>query len=291
MPVTTTDATTFDELLAEGDAVPVEGWDFSWFAGRATEERPSWGYAALIGDRMATASAALDIQTGGGEVTAGIPRPPAFCAPPNPGRRTSRSPGGTCARSAASVVEVADDAPLPFADESFDLVVSRHPVVQWDEIARVLRPGGTYLAQLIGDRTNRELSEYFLGPLDAQVAERGDRDPRPARGGRPAADRRTARGPAAGVLRRGRGRGVSAQGDLDRARTSPSTGSGTGWRPCTTRSRRRAVRLVRPPGARRRPQTGCRRLALGPDGSREQVEDAGDRRSNGSGSPAARAST
>ncbi len=173
MPVTTTDATTFDELLAEGDAVPVEGWDFSWFAGRATEERPSWGYAALIGDRMATASAALDIQTGGGEVTAGIPRPPAVLRateswPPNLeiARRNLRPLGG-------SVVEVADDAPLPFGDESFDLVVSRHPtVVQWDEIARVLRPGGTYLAQLIGDRTNRELSEYFLGPLDAQVADR-----------------------------------------------------------------------------------------------------------------------
>jgi hypothetical protein len=33
---------TFDELVAEGEAVPTEGWDFSWFDGRATEERPSW---------------------------------------------------------------------------------------------------------------------------------------------------------------------------------------------------------------------------------------------------------
>ena len=36
---------TFDELIAEGDAVPLAGWDFSWFDGRATEERPPWGYA------------------------------------------------------------------------------------------------------------------------------------------------------------------------------------------------------------------------------------------------------
>jgi len=66
----------FDDLLAEGAAVPVEGWDFSWFDGRATEERPPWGYARLIGERMADVSAALDIQTGGGEVLAGIPQPP-----------------------------------------------------------------------------------------------------------------------------------------------------------------------------------------------------------------------
>lgn len=37
-------ARTFEELLAEGESVPVEGWDFSWFDGRATEERPPWGY-------------------------------------------------------------------------------------------------------------------------------------------------------------------------------------------------------------------------------------------------------
>jgi hypothetical protein len=40
------------ELVAEGTAVPVEGWDFSWFEGRATEQRPSWGYARLMGERM-----------------------------------------------------------------------------------------------------------------------------------------------------------------------------------------------------------------------------------------------
>ena len=34
---------TFDEEIAEGLAVPTDGWDFSWFAGRATEERPGWG--------------------------------------------------------------------------------------------------------------------------------------------------------------------------------------------------------------------------------------------------------
>jgi hypothetical protein len=58
------------ELIAEGDSVPVEGFDFSWFAGRATEERPSWGYARLLSERIGRADAVLDIQTGGGEVLA-----------------------------------------------------------------------------------------------------------------------------------------------------------------------------------------------------------------------------
>ncbi|MGH3400728.1 MAG: class I SAM-dependent methyltransferase [Streptosporangiaceae bacterium] len=156
---------TFEELLAEGDSVPVEGWDFSWFEGRATEERPPWGYARLIGARMADATAALDIQTGGGEVLASIPKPPPVLAateswPPNVAlaRRRLAPLGWT-------VAEIADDAGLPFGDEAFDLVVSRHPVVTvWPEVARVLRPGGSYLSQQIGAGTNRELTEYMMGP-------------------------------------------------------------------------------------------------------------------------------
>ncbi|MGH3754204.1 MAG: hypothetical protein ACRDRP_16220 [Pseudonocardiaceae bacterium] len=40
-----TTPSTFEELLGEGESVPVEGWDFSWFDGRATEERPLCGYS------------------------------------------------------------------------------------------------------------------------------------------------------------------------------------------------------------------------------------------------------
>ena len=59
---------SFEALLAEGVAEPTDGWDFSWFKGRATEQRPSWGYAVSLAGRLAGAKAALDIQTGGGEV-------------------------------------------------------------------------------------------------------------------------------------------------------------------------------------------------------------------------------
>lgn len=51
----------FEELVAEAESVSVDGWDFSWLAGRATEERPSWGYSRLMAQRMAGARVALDI--------------------------------------------------------------------------------------------------------------------------------------------------------------------------------------------------------------------------------------
>jgi SAM-dependent methyltransferase len=156
---------TFGELVAEGAAVPLEGWDFSWFEGRATEERPPWGYARLMAERLAAATSALDVETGGGEVLGTASRRPALLVateswPPNVAlaRERLQAAGG-------HVVACADAPTLPFADTSFDLVTSRHPVVVlWDEIARVLRPGGTYLSQQIGAGSNRELTDFMMGP-------------------------------------------------------------------------------------------------------------------------------
>ncbi|WP_435971979.1 class I SAM-dependent methyltransferase [Streptomyces sp. Qhu_M48] len=164
---------TFEELIAEAEATPVEGWDFSWLEGRAHEQRPSWGYQRVMGERMARALAALDIQTGGGEVLAGVPKlPPLAVAteswPPNVAKATALlHPLG------AVVVADEDEPPLPFADGAFDLVVSRHPVtVWWEEIARVLQPGGTYLSQQVGPASVFELVEYFLGPQPEEVRRR-----------------------------------------------------------------------------------------------------------------------
>jgi SAM-dependent methyltransferase len=171
---------TFEELVAEAEQVPVDGWDFSWLNGRATEQRPSWGYQRLLGERMAQVNAALDLQTGGGEVLAGLPKlAPLTVAteswPPNVAKATALlHPRG------AAVVVDADEPPLPFGDSAFDLVSSRHPVTTWwDEIARVLRPGGSYFSQQVGPSSVFELVEYFLGPLSAEV--RSGRDPERAR--------------------------------------------------------------------------------------------------------------
>jgi SAM-dependent methyltransferase len=126
-----------------------------------------------MSDRLANVSSALDIQTGGGEVLAGARTfPPTMAAteswPPNAALATELlHPRGVV------VVATPDESSLPFADEAFGLVTSRHPnTVCWTEIARVLRPGGTYLAQHIGPATVSELVEYFIGPRPEAWARR-----------------------------------------------------------------------------------------------------------------------
>jgi len=106
----------FDDLVAEAEAAPVDGWDFSWLDGRASEQRPSWRYAHAMSERMARAAVALDLQTGGGEVLAGVPQLAARTA-------ATESWQPNLARAAAllrprrvMVVAADDSGALPFAD-------------------------------------------------------------------------------------------------------------------------------------------------------------------------------
>jgi SAM-dependent methyltransferase len=116
-------------------------------------------------------------------VLAGVPRRPPLCVateawPPNVAKATALlHPLGTV------VVADPEEPPLPFADGAFDLVVSRHPVKPYfDEIERVLRPGGTYFAQHVGPASVIEVSEYFLGPQPATDSRHQDRERAEAEG-------------------------------------------------------------------------------------------------------------
>lgn len=166
---------SFDDLINEAVKVDVTGWGFDWLHGRASEERPPWGYAKLLANRLGQVDSALDLDTGGGEVLAEAPTfPPRMVATegwaPNEQRaRELLGPRGV------RVVKTTQGELLPFSDASFELVTARHPVrPDWDEIHRVLKPGGSYFAQHVGPASAFELIEHFLGPLPE---ERKGRDP------------------------------------------------------------------------------------------------------------------
>ena len=166
---------SFDYLLHEAMTADVNGWGFDWLDGRATEERPPWGYSRLLATRLQQVNSALDLDTGGGEVLSEAPVfPPRMCAteswPPNiqKARQCLEARG-------VQIADTSQTTTLPFADSSFELVTSRHPVQpDWPEIYRVLQPGGHYFAQHVGPASAFELIEYFSGPLPA---ERTLRDP------------------------------------------------------------------------------------------------------------------
>lgn len=167
-------AGSFEELIREAERAPA-GWDFSWLAGRAEEQRPTWRFFDRVAERAPTATRLLDVECGTGRMLSDLPTlPPTVVGvegwPPS-AAVAARSLGE---RGAYLLVGSNESGALPLRSDSFDLVISRHPVrVRWDEIARVLSPGGTYFAQHVGPHSMRELAEALRGPLPEASA----RDP------------------------------------------------------------------------------------------------------------------
>ena len=84
------------------------------------------------------------------------------------------------------VYETGEGEDLPFPDGSFDLVTSRHPVrPDWEEVHRVLVPGGRYVAQHVGPASAFELMSSSSAPCPstAEAETHGTRRTQPRRPG------------------------------------------------------------------------------------------------------------
>ena len=149
----------FDRLVAAATEAPFQVWDFSYLEGRWKEEATPWSYRDAVLHRLTSAHSLLDMGTGGGEFLAALaPLPPYTAAtegyPPNiPIARKRLAPLGVDLRV------VGDDNRLPFADEQFDLVISRHESYDPREIRRILKEGGIFLTQQVGGEDLMQLSE------------------------------------------------------------------------------------------------------------------------------------
>jgi SAM-dependent methyltransferase len=145
------------------EAHPFVGWDFSYLDGRMIEEQPPWSYTTRACALMENATSLLDINTGGGERLLKMrPHWPAKVAateeyPPNVKLATERlTPLGV------RVVDARwNDSPLPFADGEFDLVINRHSAFAAGEVARILKPGGTFLTQQVHGLWAHDLIALF----------------------------------------------------------------------------------------------------------------------------------
>jgi SAM-dependent methyltransferase len=119
------------------------GWEFAWLDGRVGG--PSWSYPGLARALLRRAGAALDLDTGGGELLAELaPLPPHTVAVESWARNTP------VARDRLAPFGVPVLTELPGGEEEFDVVLSRHGRLPAADIFRLLRPGGHLLSQQVG---------------------------------------------------------------------------------------------------------------------------------------------
>ena len=149
---------------AEEEIAFIHGWDFSHIHGRYTEEDDlPWDYRREILARLTPEMKLLDMDTGGGEFLLSLGHPYENTAatenyPPNVQLcRDTLLPLGLTFRPADG------KGKLPFADNSFDMVINRHGDFHAEEIFRVLKPGGFFITQQVGAENDRELVELLCG--------------------------------------------------------------------------------------------------------------------------------
>jgi SAM-dependent methyltransferase len=151
------------QWLAE-EQMPFRGWDFAYLDGKMVEEPSPWDYMAMAATQMAQATAVLDTDTGGGERMLQLrPHWPAKVVvsegyPPNVelARRNLSPFGVTVVKMESSII-----APMPFADDEFDLVLNRHGAFNANEVARILAPGGIFLTQQVHGFFAYDLMAHF----------------------------------------------------------------------------------------------------------------------------------
>lgn len=172
----------FDQLMNEAELHPKRGWDFSWLGERMRTKPLSWDFTRLVAERARSAQDMLDMGTGGGEWLADL-----RTRPPHTVATEAWAPNVLVARERLAplgidVVQV-EGAPdnalqgnhetgggLPFEDCTFDLVTNRHESFVASEVSRVLRPGGGFLTQQLGDGIFREFNELLGAEVPQQKA-------------------------------------------------------------------------------------------------------------------------
>lgn len=139
-------------------------------------EAPPWDYDGIVCAHASSSPDLLDLGTGGGEWLAALPCRPARVvategyAPNVPVAERRLRPLGIELVVADAPDNVAQapgttEPRLPFADGSFSLVVARHESYLPAEILRILRPGGVFVTQQVGEGNEDDVHRLLGRPI------------------------------------------------------------------------------------------------------------------------------
>ena len=153
--------------LEEEKLTHIKGWDFSHIAGRYTEAEDLPGdYKSVIKEYLKPDMKLLDYDTGGGEFLLSLGHPYENTAATEGYLPNVRLCEERLLPLGIDLRECSDCSHIPFDGEAFDIVINRHGDFDPAEIKRILKPGGVFITQQVGEDNDRELIELVLPGLE-----------------------------------------------------------------------------------------------------------------------------
>lgn len=153
-----------EKWLAEEKIAQMKGWEFSHIAGKfqSEEDNMPWDYASVIKKYLKPTDRILDMDTGGGEFLLSLGHPYALTS-----ATEGYAPNVTLCQETLTPLsidfrEMQDETNMPFEDATFDIVLNRHGSYDPKEIYRVLKPGGLFITQQVGEENDFDLVRLVL---------------------------------------------------------------------------------------------------------------------------------
>jgi SAM-dependent methyltransferase len=144
-----------------------QGWDFSHLDKRWESTELPWDYGTVIKSYLNDTDLLLDMGTGGGEFLLSLNHPHRHtyateAYEPNYElcKKVLSPLGITVARTHTDENFNSDDK-IPFEDNFFDFIINRHESFDISEVDRVLKSGGYFITQQVGDGNYREFAQML----------------------------------------------------------------------------------------------------------------------------------
>ena len=152
----------FELWQREEQAARMHGWDFSHIEGRYKEYPLSWDYGSIVRRYLKPTDRLLDIDTCGGEFLDSLGHPQRYTYATEGYAPNVQLCRKKYADTDLHFFEMSDYRHMPFEDGSFDVIINRHGTYDVSEIHRVLKKGGIFITQQVGENNDRELVELLL---------------------------------------------------------------------------------------------------------------------------------
>ena len=157
---------------AEEKTAHIHGWDFSHINNRyESDDDLPWDYRTIINENRTDSMKLLDYDTGGGEFLLSLGHPYGNTAategyPPNVELcRKELLPLGIDFKACDNASDV------PFADNSFDMIINRHGDFDPEEIFRMLRTNGMFITEQVGADNDLDLVKMVLPDMTSPFPE------------------------------------------------------------------------------------------------------------------------